>query len=108
MAEKVTKGSHTPGPWSVEDPIDSDLCIVEANKPVHEWKFIATIYLRQGNDPDEFSHAVSEANARLIAAAPELLEALEDLFAASGQPSKYKLLEDARFKALAAIRKVQS
>ena len=64
---------HTPGPWSVEDPIDNELTIVEANKPTHEWKFIATVYLRQGNDPDEFPHHVSEANARLIAAAPDLL-----------------------------------
>lgn len=73
LADEQTKGSHTPGPWSAEDPIDGQLSIVEANKPTHEWKFIATIYLREGNDPDEFTHRVSEANARLIAAAPELL-----------------------------------
>lgn len=65
--------SHTPGPWSVEDPIGGELSIVEVNKPTHEWKFIATVYLREGNDPDEFPHLVSEANARLIAAAPDLL-----------------------------------
>lgn len=67
---------HTPGPWAVEDPMDGELSIVEANKLTHEWKFIATIYLREGRDPDEFPHHVSEANARLIAAAPDLLEVL--------------------------------
>ena len=77
--ETRAKRSHTPGPWSVEDPIEGELSIVEANKPTHEWKFIATVYLREGNDPDEFPHAVSEANARLIAAAPDLLQAIEDV-----------------------------
>lgn len=70
---------HTPGPWAVEDPIGGELSIAEANKPTHEWKFIATVYLREGNDPDEFPHHVSEANARLIAAAPDLLSALKAL-----------------------------
>ncbi len=89
---------HTPGPWSVEDPMESELSIVEANKPTHEWKFIATIYLRQGKDPDEFPHAISEANARLIAAAPDLLEACELVIGSMPAPDEFALEVKRRVK----------
>lgn len=60
---------HTPGPWHVAEEMDDDdnvLYTVEAdNLPV------ADIYRK----------AEHEANARLIAAAPELLEALKELIA---------------------------
>lgn len=71
---------HTPGPWAVEDPMSFELTIVEANKPTHEWVFIASLSLpeRRG-DPDAFPRTVVAANARLIAAAPDLLQALIDL-----------------------------
>jgi len=61
---------HTPGPWAVENPMDFELSIVEANKPTHEWKFIASI----PTSPEfDFPRSTAEANARLIAAAPDLL-----------------------------------
>lgn len=59
---------YTPGPWHVAERVDDGdvLYTVEAdNLPV------AYIYRK----------AEREANARLIAAAPELLEALEELLA---------------------------
>lgn len=66
--------SHTPGPWSVEKPLEFELSIVEADKPTHEWKFIANVPIA----PEfEFPQATAEANARLIAAAPDLLAALK-------------------------------
>jgi|SRR5581483_1084374 len=61
---------HTPGPWSVEQPLDFELSIVEANKPTYEWKFIANVPTSQEFD---FPRSTAEANARLIAAAPDLL-----------------------------------
>ena len=50
---------HTPGPWTV----------VPAEKPFGEWIFIATCA------------ADDDANARLIASAPDLLTALQAMIA---------------------------
>lgn len=68
--------SHTPGPWSVEEPLDFELTIVEADKPTHEWKFIASVPTTPEFD---FPPAVAKANAHLIAAAPDLLAACRRL-----------------------------
>lgn len=61
---------HTPGPWSTE--VDRkkalEINIVSGNRP-----FVATAW--PANHPDK----EQEANARLIAAAPDLLKALEEL-----------------------------
>lgn len=63
---------HTPGPWSVND--DTDISGVENDPkngcvgPVD----VAHVYLR--TVPGR-----TEANARLISAAPDLLEALQNL-----------------------------
>lgn len=66
--------SHTPGPWVVGErkgchtPIDSD-----------SWFGLAKVVTRMGGSRKDEPTGV--ANARLIAAAPELLEALEALVA---------------------------
>jgi hypothetical protein len=60
-------GSHTPGPWCVETrahPGSIDICTDE-----HEPWFIAEVCKSVGFDGFD-----GEANARLIAAAPDLLE----------------------------------
>ena len=59
---------HTPGPWEV-DGIGQ--VIVPARPPA--WRTLADVYSVHG-DEDQ-----ADADARLIAAAPELLAALEDL-----------------------------
>lgn len=65
---------HTPGPWNVDDMADSKHmanCLLE--NPT--WIAIESI------DEQEGGHLAycAPANARLIAAAPELLEALDKL-----------------------------
>jgi len=58
---------HTPGPWVGKTPFISD----------SSGKTIATV--------EPFA-AAEHANARLIAAAPDLLEALEELLAEADNP----------------------
>ena len=60
---------HTPGPWSVERRSAEDVRIVDGNPNTT----IATL----GNWLPEF-RAERDANASLIAAAPDMVEALED------------------------------
>jgi hypothetical protein len=57
---------HTPAPWKVNEELDSYV-ISDCSE---EGLFISRVWKHWHN---------SEANARLIAAAPELLEALENL-----------------------------
>ena len=70
------KTSHTPGPWRYE------LGVVVADLPRNECKTTAIAYVG-----DEWRHVNGlcyggerDANARLIAAAPDLLAALEACF----------------------------
>jgi hypothetical protein len=58
--------THTPGPWTYKD--DFELVVVPKNDPQAD-----AICEITGNPSEQF------ANARLIAAAPELLEALQNL-----------------------------
>lgn len=62
----MTDGSkHTPGPWTIEpfDNFDKSIVIREPGVAV---------------DNDDVNHAEAAANARLIAAAPDLLAALRE------------------------------
>lgn len=63
----MSAGTHTPGPWRV-GPVDDTIVTDAAGKEVAA---IDGDY----NSPDEWPRM--EANARLIAAAPELLGALK-------------------------------
>lgn len=71
---------HTPGPWVVETPMPDEYAIVQAGLETYEWQFIATVSVgipAEGLMPRQ----EAKANARLIAAAPDLLAALRDLVA---------------------------
>ena len=58
-------GGHTPGPW----------CFIQTTS---EYKTLKIIKLGEENDRPSIAYTIdTEANARLIAAAPEMLEALE-------------------------------
>lgn len=66
---------HTPGPWTIKffrsiEPNHALIC-------AEDWHDFASVVVRFcGDDTDD---ATGLANARLIAAAPELLEALKEL-----------------------------
>jgi hypothetical protein len=81
---------HTPGPWRVVTP-ESGRVFVRTKY----MEFVADCSIRVG--PGNPSHAPEwrgevEANAALIAAAPELLQACKDAYAyletVSGEPSE--------------------
>jgi hypothetical protein len=62
----MTERKHTPGPWKAEPDEADEICILQDSTGL-----IVTYAFPNGKE--------REANARLIAAAPELLEALQDL-----------------------------
>jgi len=63
--------THTPGPWNVEISGDGSIIVFAGDRAMVGAPVIARLIDRPG----------SYADARLIAAAPELLAALRDLIA---------------------------
>ena len=74
---------HTNGPWEV---VRTDAGIIVRTESVKKTRAGASRYAAIGgfdrSDPEQLAEAL--ANARLIAAAPELLEALRDLLEQTG------------------------
>jgi len=68
---------HTPGPWAV-NPFRATVDAGSEDGPLPISMMLWPT--------DKRSEAETEANARLISAAPELLEALEDLIAEQNGP----------------------
>ena len=70
---------HTPGPWSVYADMRTDVCRATGDELsyVAGWNIESPAEEIVGCE-GIISGPTSEANARLIAAAPELLEALEE------------------------------
>lgn len=62
-------GGYTPGPWAYEPDVDDDFVITSAGRPL-----VATVH--------SGFRDWTESNARLIAAAPTLLEAAQRVTAA--------------------------
>ena len=71
----TNKSQHTPGPWRVTQPWAGFSSLTGANGGL-------IFGLAAGCDDEKQSDEVCEANARLIAAAPDLLCALEVVLAA--------------------------
>ena len=89
---------HTPGPWVVESLVDG--FDIHAPEP---GCFVATT-----SDPEMIWGAVTrKGDAHLIAAAPELLEALEELLACTEGQAIYNFMEPQKKKARAAIAKAK-
>lgn len=66
----TVKAVHTPGPWEYEFDADGDHVILTEGGQI--------IAVTSGNEYMELP--TDAANARLMAAAPEMLEALEELW----------------------------
>lgn len=80
---------HTPGPWFVSPKTDvtveGDLNVIQTHGSNVKGYHVA--YCASWKDDKETAEE-AEANARLMAAAPELLEALQEIYA------DYKALAD--------------
>lgn len=82
MGDAMTKAKHTPGPWQIV--IDDDgnplsgrpmvAAAPELDCAIVHWDGFVQSYWRSARGDKEI-----HANARLIAAAPDLLKALEEL-----------------------------
>lgn len=86
----MSKAMHTPGPWCVEDPMGPELLsvIARGDRPVYEWRHVAQVSVQpEPDEADDIPAREAEANARLIAAAPDLLAALKDMLDWAGTPS---------------------
>lgn len=67
----MSAAKHTPGPWRVSK--DGDTVVPESTNAL-----LADVY--DGSPSDKTDMEVTRANARLIAAAPEMLEASREIF----------------------------
>lgn len=75
MSDTATQVMHTPGPWELSEHKNSDgRCVVLANGIV-----LALVCARASSPASGRQYFEKDANARLIAAAPELLAALKHL-----------------------------
>jgi hypothetical protein len=89
---------HTPGPWRVGTPGPNGCHTVGTERGL-----MVAMVAHSINLPDQMAEATE--NARLIAAAPDLLEALQRLWEASEGGSDEEIR--ARIHARAAIAKAQ-
>lgn len=90
--------AHTPGPWRYcpqNGSPTTGMHMIAGSKPG---------YLAEVRD---CGSGIVQANARLIAAAPELLEALETLADEEWRDDDDNILIDARTKARSAIAKAR-
>ena len=90
--------THTPGPWRINTRLSRNGAPVISG----DGRDIAKALYHMGSEDPEV-----DANARLIASAPELLEALECLMKLQSIPSMFRLPSNCEevIKAKAAIKK---
>mgnify|MGYP005822540887 FL=1 len=67
--------TYTPGPWDIHEANDRNDAFYITHK---NRRGIGSISNSFNDDGDQYTSAEDAANARLIAAAPDLLEALEE------------------------------
>ena len=102
---------HTPGPWCLDITRDGDgdvVRVVQEESTAHPYH-IAEVY---GHGGDAVTDTQRMRDARLIAAAPEMLEALETIekwlyHIERGSPMAANAAEMIRGKARAALRKAR-
>lgn len=105
----MSNTTHTPGPWATAVVVKDFVSVIDEKNG----QYIADVYYRSDDDGNN----ETEANARLIAAAPELLDALVSLtdhlydagFLGQDFPNEWKTLQLPPLfnKAMLVIRRAQ-
>lgn len=109
----MSEQKFTSGPWEVQDPMDKEtgLWIVQSGLETYEWACIASVHASDLEDrkveKNPITYRTQEANARLIAAAPEMLAALETLVAALPEDGEWAHFLDIKAAAIAALAKAK-
>ena len=75
------KAQYTPAPWTFQGAMNSDRIFVGREGKILQGGYDTIATVRMNGEESAFNQGVQVANARLIAAAPELLEALENAVA---------------------------
>jgi hypothetical protein len=68
----MSNTKHTPGPWTIDEKLEGQTCITSKQHGSFAEPIICRVF-----DSSHVPLSEQDANARLIAAAPELLEALQ-------------------------------
>ena len=93
----MDKVKHTPGPWNIDETGgDIGVIYITSLNSMESMGTVCDLYFKNEHETHRFSNA--KANARLIAAAPELLETLEtlvDLYSRSRIPARKKAMNKA-------------
>jgi hypothetical protein len=89
---------HTPGPWNVSDHVNNNEIVVRSN----DGDIVANLKCDRVHNSMNGKTEV-EANARLIARAPELLEALRKAEASMYSLHESNALDDEDYAALKAV-----
>jgi hypothetical protein len=97
---------HTPGPWIGAGPSFGDPLPRYTTSIMTEWEHEDGGYIEICELPFHHHDDENEANARLIAAAPDLLEALQHLMVAHGEQLDYAFqqAQEAIAKATGAMK----
>jgi hypothetical protein len=93
---KWTEGKWTPTPDGQHVGIEEDFA------DGHNWMSICQVFTHSLVPPSQM-----KANARLISAAPDLAEALDDILMALDLPGDHCELEPAKERARAVLRKAK-
>lgn len=111
------ESKHTPGPWKVIDWLQGKIAVRGSPKDPRQYRAdtpqsrICEIFMNHQLGRNYSYTDEDRANARLIAAAPELLDALEEFMeimdVGYGFPDREKLVSLFSIKAKMAIAKVK-
>jgi hypothetical protein len=94
--------NHTPGPWKQFGQSQDRYLAVIDSIPDRKDRVVANCICHVA-----LTNKDAKANAQLIAAAPELLEALDSLVSACDLPGDHCEVEQALPRAIAAIKKAK-
>lgn len=108
----MTENTHTPGPWALEIDDEDPEALIVGNKGNGEifsdgFGTIASVNLFRDAPGEDVPYPAYVANARLIAAAPDLLEALQAMLFASSLQAHASTKLEAEMKAHAALAKAK-